>query len=531
MQPFKEDSDCFIADTVDVVVTTRNYAHFLADALQSVLDQTVPANNIIVVDDGSSDNPAKIVADFPGVTLVSLPGKGISAARNAGIVAASSKYLIFLDADDRLLPTAIEQGLACMSSNPGAAFVYGAFRFVSKDLRKIEEPRLVRTGTLAFCDLLRGNMVRMHAAVMYERAILTDDGGFDSSLPCCEDYDAYLRLAQKYRIACHRGVVAEYRLHGRNMSADATAMLKWHIDVLERYRPAESNVRAYRAWRTGISRAHRGYSRAAWNGKKARFAQNWAQRVHMARIAPGETLFAALRRLTLAILPYSLKQRLRHIRDRVAARRRGDIDFGDLARIRPVSHDYGFSRGTPIDRHYIDEFLRSHAADIKGRVLEFGSSLYTDRFGRDVTAQDVLNVLASAPGTTILGDISAPGLLQPDSYDCIIATQVLPYIYEPIAAIREMHRALRPGGVLLVTTPGLAPIIDLEWDCYWNLTVPSARRLFTEVFGAAVEVQSKGNAFAATCFIQGIAIEDVALNWIEAEDPRFPVNVAVRAVK
>lgn len=209
----------------------------------------------------------------------------------------------------------------------------------------------------------------------------------------------------------------------------------------------------------------------------------------------------------------------------------GDVDCGDLARTKPISRQYGFDRGTPIDRVYIEEFLAACSDDIRGRVLEVGSASYSQRFGSGIAKQDVLHV-RNEPGATIVGDLSIPGVLPAGAFDCIILTQTLHLIYDMSAAARELKAALAPGGILLVTVPGVSAVDSGEWggSWYWSLTGQSAERLFADVFGPEnVTVQSHGNVYAATCFLHGLAAEEVEREWLKDRDSSYPVTITVRA--
>ena len=222
---------------------------------------------------------------------------------------------------------------------------------------------------------------------------------------------------------------------------------------------------------------------------------------------------------------------LRSIRRALRRPRIGSVNFGDLARTRPVSSVFGFDRGTPIDRHYIPQFLAANADSITGRVLEVGEDLYSRRFGRGIERQDVL-CLHDQPGATIVGDITRPGVLPEEAFDCAIVTQTLHLIYDMPAAVRQLREALRPGGVLLATVPGVSSVDRGRWgkSWMWSLTKSSAIRLFGDVFGSGnVEVSCHGNVYAATCFFHGLAVEEVERAWLDRSDDCYPVIVAVRA--
>jgi SAM-dependent methyltransferase len=210
------------------------------------------------------------------------------------------------------------------------------------------------------------------------------------------------------------------------------------------------------------------------------------------------------------------------------------MEGGRAASTAPLCREYGYSRGTPIDRHYIEAFLEDHSSDIRGRVLEIGDDTYSRRFGGDrITRQDVLHVHAGHPQATIVGDVGESGVLPKKAFDCIILTQVLHLIFDIERAVEQIHAALRPGGVVLVTVPGISPIHDGPWNdsWYWSLTDIALSRLLSGPFDAAkVTVSSRGNLFAATAFLHGAAVEEVATAKLDLLDPAYPVTVTARAV-
>jgi SAM-dependent methyltransferase len=211
------------------------------------------------------------------------------------------------------------------------------------------------------------------------------------------------------------------------------------------------------------------------------------------------------------------------------------IDWGDLRSTKPISRWFGYERGLPIDRYYIEGFLAAHASDVRGCVLEVGDDSYTRRFGGErVAVRDVLHVSADAPGATIVGDLASAHHIPSDRFDCIILTQTLHLIWDVPAAIRTLYRILAPGGVLLATVPGISPIDRGEWRdrWYWSFTRQSLTRLFAEHFPSTdIGVQQHGNALSATAFLQGVATRELRPAELDVLDDAFPVTVAVRAVK
>ena len=211
----------------------------------------------------------------------------------------------------------------------------------------------------------------------------------------------------------------------------------------------------------------------------------------------------------------------------------GTIDFGDFGRTEPISADFGFNRGVPIDRYFVEGFLARSASRIRGRVLEIGDNEYTLRFGDNhVEKSDVLHVDAASPVATIIGDISIPGTLPERAFDCIILTQTLHLIFDMRGALAELATALKPGGTLLVTVPGISPIDRGAWGYtwFWSLTEIALGRLLASVFEERdVEVETFGNVFAAVCFLQGLAVSEVPQAKLDVLDKSFPVIVAAAA--
>lgn len=520
-----------IGSQVSIVITARNYGAFLPVSLQSALSQTVAPAQVVVVDGDAVDVPPELASPIPDIDFVSSSGAGISASRNAGLARATGDFVIFLDADDALRPNAVEEGLRAMDANPGAGLVYGGYVLCDEHLAPIGEPTVVRAGPRAFNQLLKENIVRMQGAVMYDRVVVQALGGFDEDFALCEDYELYLRVARNHRIASHPHLIADYRRHGDNVSRDSSEMLVWHLRAVDRHRPDPADQQAFAAWQQGVDAAKRNYSNLVWRNHDRIRDARWDERRKVMRVAPRFTLAAAFRQTVLSAMPSSVQHFIRRIRRRPLFPLQGEVDFGDFARIRPLSTDFGFLRGTPVDRHYIGRFLAANAAAITGDGLEAGGRDYLDQYGHDLGHVDVVNS-EGGPDATIVGDLGTPGLLGENRYDCIVLTQVLQYIYDLPAAAAQLRAALKPGGTLLITVPAISPMEQRPWDWYWTFNIKAMQRLFGEAFGPAqVTVTAHGNAFAATCFIQGIAVEDVGSEWLEQLDDTFPVLLTMKAVK
>ena len=213
----------------------------------------------------------------------------------------------------------------------------------------------------------------------------------------------------------------------------------------------------------------------------------------------------------------------------------GEVRFGDLRRLSPISRDYGLDRGRPIDRYYIEKFLAGHADDIRGRVLEIKDSAYTRKFGSErVKVSDVLDIEEDNQHATIVADLTSADHVPSDMFDCIIFTQTLHVIYDLNAAVQTLQRILKPGGILLATFPGISKTSCARRDhyFYWALTTLSARRLFAEAFPAEnVEIEAHGNVLAVIAFMQGLAVKDLRRRELDHQDPDYELLITLRAVK
>ncbi|HXE52644.1 MAG TPA: methyltransferase domain-containing protein [Tepidisphaeraceae bacterium] len=202
----------------------------------------------------------------------------------------------------------------------------------------------------------------------------------------------------------------------------------------------------------------------------------------------------------------------------------------------PVSRSFGFDRGTPIDRHYIERFLAANADHIRGRVLEIGDATYTRRFGAGrVERSDVLHATPANRSATLVGDLASGAGIPHAAFDCIILTQVLPFIFDVRSAVATCRRALKPCGVVLATVPGISQIsrYDMDrWGDFWRFTSLSARRLFEEQFGSEqVQVEAFGNLRVAVDFLRGLALEELPPGSLEHNDPDYELITAVKATR
>jgi SAM-dependent methyltransferase len=199
---------------------------------------------------------------------------------------------------------------------------------------------------------------------------------------------------------------------------------------------------------------------------------------------------------------------------------------------RPLSVFWGHDRGLPICRYYLEQFLETCAADIRGHCLEFADDWYTTRFGgRAVTKLDILHLDASSPAATIIADLTQPNEIPGDTFDCIVCTFVLHVIFDVDRAIAELHRILKPGGVLLAAVPHIS-MCDPQYREIWRFTPEGLFRVLARSFTPSdIRVQAYGNSLTAAGQIRGLVPEEFTRAELDHHDERFAVTVGARALK
>jgi len=238
-------------ELVSVIIPCFRQAHFLGEAIESVLAQSYPHFEIVVVDDGSPDDPIQVVKRYSSVRYLRQKNKGLAAARNSGIQASTGEYLVFLDSDDRLLPNHLESNLKAFEEHPDAGFVYGDYRWFG--VEGTWHVHDCRPSPDHYATLLRRNFIGPPHVVMFKRRIIQKVGGFRQDVAASADQELYLRIARAYPIYCHHEIIAEYRRHGAQMSQKFDVMLKTSLTVLRLQRDHVRQNLAYReAYRSGI---------------------------------------------------------------------------------------------------------------------------------------------------------------------------------------------------------------------------------------------------------------------------------------
>ena len=520
---------------VSVVVIFLNAARFLDEAIRSVLGQTYENWELLLVDDGSSDGSTDIATRYSHLYPDRIrylhheghQNRGMSASRNVGIKHATGKYIALLDADDVWLPTKLERQVVLLESNRDAGMVYGTTLYwrswdaprageSSDDFVPalgVEPGREYSSPDLLALELAGTACSPCPSDVLLRREVVNAVGGFEEAFPGLFEDQAFFA---KVKIHAPVFVSAEcwdkYRMHPDS-----------HCAVETRAGRLPAARRQYLNWLDAYLKAQGVRDAAVWRALRA---QQWPyQHPILARL---RALVARVQgRAARAARSWRLGSRPPAI---------GRVRLGDLRRTTPFSRRFGYDRGRPVDRYYIERFLEAHAADVRGRVLEVKEDHYTRRFGGTrVTRCDVLHVVPGNPKATIVADLTEPATLPSDVFDCAIITQVLPFVRDPQAAVRTLHQILAPGGTVLVTVPGISQIDRHEmerWGDYWRFTSLSTRLLFETVFRAAhVTTEVYGNVLAATALLYGLASNELTEAELRARDPDYEVIIAIRAVK
>jgi glycosyltransferase involved in cell wall biosynthesis len=243
---------------VSIVIPCYNRAAFLGEAIDSAIGQIGADIDVIVVDDGSTDDSRAVAARYAGVDYLYQPNAGPSMARNNGCDRATTDFVIFLDADDRLTPTAAAEGVARLMPDD-CAMASGQVRLIDEHGRRLEETPVWCPDGDPYRAFLQGNYVWTPSAVTFRRRAVQHVGGFAPGLCGVEDWDLYLRLARQSPVACHPHTVAEYRMHPGQLSQRSARMLRDSVRALQGQRAALRSPADAAALRRGLRDAKRFY--------------------------------------------------------------------------------------------------------------------------------------------------------------------------------------------------------------------------------------------------------------------------------
>ncbi|WP_342648407.1 glycosyltransferase [Mucilaginibacter sp. CSA2-8R] len=518
---------------ISVIITNYNHGKYLSTAINSVLSQSYLNFEVIVIDDGSTDDSRSVIERYQSVKYIFQTNQGLSAARNKGIDIAAGEYLVFLDADDWLYNNALSINAGYLSGNDDAAFAYGAHQIINtgKGTSVTVSIELKRT---PYQQLLQGNYIGMHATVMYRKWVL-QQFKFDVTLKACEDYDLYLRIAKKHPVIHHQQLIAAYMHHGDNMSFNHSLMLNSALHVLDRFDNDPNAEQDHKAIGTRFWKNYYTIESALMLEKLP--LRKLLQQKESLRILAEHNRLLLIKLLSKKgwqALKSKCKSAFLRGSNQVIWPPINRVNLGDLNRITPFSLEFGYDRGGPVDRFYIEKFLAQNSHAIKGRVLEIGDNEYTLKFGlTNVVQSDILHIDDSNTKATFVGDLSNAPMLPDNSFDCIVLTQTLHLIYNYIDAIKTCYRVLKPGGSLLLTVPGISHIAHDQWGKYWfwSFTDASITRLLTENFDGTAVIDTHGNVLAATAFLYGMGRYELSDETLNSHDPHYQVIITAACRK
>jgi glycosyltransferase involved in cell wall biosynthesis len=537
---------------VSVVLIFFNADKFLDEAIQSVFAQTHRQWELLLVDDGSADGSSQIARRYAEryperVHYLEHAGhvnRGMSASRNWGIRHARGQYIALLDADDVWLPKKLEYQVSILTAYPDAGMVLGPIQwwyswtdkpedrardFVAPFSAEVKLDSLAQPPQLLIA-LLKKATVSTTSSLL-RRDLVDKIGGFDENFRGLFEDQAfatkvYLTTPVFVASACHY----RWRKHPDSCCAVAVESAQYErarlgfLRWLERY-----------LFQQEINHAELGDTLGTELEKSLRLERSVAS-INVQNSS--RQIKARVKTVARGLLPVTIRHRLWDWRHRSAdcPPRVGGVQLGMMRRLSPISRVWGFDRGLPVDRYYIERFLSAYASDIRGRVLEISDDTYTRKFGAArVVQSDILHPVEGNPRATIIADLTGEDGIPKEAFDCIICTQTLMFIFDIHKAMRTLYRILKPGGVLLMTLAGVSQISrsDMErWGDYWRFTSLSARRLCESVFPpACVSVEAHGNVLVAVAFLQGLAREELRQEELDASDPDYEVLISARAVK
>jgi Methyltransferase domain len=204
--------------------------------------------------------------------------------------------------------------------------------------------------------------------------------------------------------------------------------------------------------------------------------------------------------------------------------------WGNLRRVSPLSPNFGFERGTPVDRFYLHRFLDMHRARITGRVLEVQIPSYTRTYGHDIEISHTVDINSTFAATYTCDLADAPRIPS-DYYDCFLLPNTLQHVQDLAGVLRTALRVVKTGGSILASAPVLLPLIP-DGDDYWRFSPAGWRRLLErEWAGCDVAIEAHGNCLSASASMYGIALEELSDDELSVHDPRYPVLVTIACRK
>jgi glycosyltransferase involved in cell wall biosynthesis len=530
---------------VSAIIPFLDGEQFLRQAIESVSAQTHANWELLLVDDGSSDGSTAIALEYanahPGrIRYLEHDGHrnlGLSASRNLGIRHAKGEYVAFLDADDVWLPRKLEQQAAIMESHPtvgmlcGPSIVWQSWngkangdardfvRELTVEYNKVfEPPTLLRHFV---CD---DSATPCPGSLLMRRGLFELVEGFQEEFrDMYEDQVFYAKVCLVSPIFVSDTCSFKYRKHPGSVCAVAMREGR-HVRAR----------RAFLEWLTGYLSARGVVDEEL--GKILRrellLVRHPARAAALRRVVGVASALRHPSATARSLLPASVKQAGKRIRDAAALLSVPQVRARMAIGCEPLSQSWGFDRGLPIHRHYVECFLQSVARDIHGECLEFQEDSYTSRFGGSAVRKvDILHLDASNPHASIVADLTQPNDVPSDRFDCIICTHVLHVVADVDLFVRELRRILKPGGVLLVASPFVSMSGPRSHELC-RFTPEGLELVLARAFGTGrVSVRAYGNSLTAAGELRGLVAAEFSSAELALEDARFAVEVCARAVK
>jgi len=497
---------------VSVIIPIFNSEKFLKETIESVFAQTCQNWELLLVDDGSTDSSRELAISYTNqypdqVRYLFHAGhqnKGASPSRNLGFNNSRGDIILFLDSDDILLPPSLETHLQTFEQHPevdvvfgGSLFWYGWTRNPADQTKEfiwepwkaqgIQPDKIIQPPGLLKA-LIKSNVMPCPSSLLVRRGAVDLIGGWPEDIKnIYDDHALCVKLFLKATVFIAPGWQEKYRIHEDS----------W-IHNTEKGGDALPARISYLIW-----------------VKEYLSGQNY----HDPQIEQylNHELFYYQNPLDKSKIDVPLSVGLKN--------------FGDLHRISPVSRIRGLDRsrsvraepGQPIDRYYTEVFFQRHSSDIQGQVMEIGDSGLMRLFGGDHITQST--VMAADH------DRDFPRR----AFDCLIHAQAFSSTYDFKSAIQDAYAVLKPGGILLVTLPGISQIRRPEMEQigdYWRFTDASVKKMFGDVFGSEnIMVETYGNVLAASALLFGLESHELKKEELDFNDPDYQVIIAVRAVK
>ena len=488
-----------------VVVAAMGGSRALVRSADSAARQTSrPVITVAVTSSKLADSIVNSLAERIGAAVVRADTE--TGALNAAVRAAHADAVIVLSTPWRLVADAVERLCAALEATPAPDVVIPALRIESQEghpLRTIaSEPTL---------PYLLANPMATPPVYAVRRETWEKLGGMDAALRAFAPFEWWLRIAGR---GCRTALVEAPLAALTANERDWWPPLPREPFDVERYRTALAKHDA-------LLRDH---TTELVIAREMAFGRLMGE--HRDAMTQRDASLAELDTLRAAVA---------HHRAYLEHHGLDSFEWGDLRRPDPISRDWGYDRGVPLDRRYIDDFLAAHSSDVRGTVLEVQEGDFTRRFGGPrVARSEVVDLDDANPRATIAADLRCATGIADARFDTIVLTQTLHVIPEMPAVLAECARLLAPGGVLLATLPS-ASRVCLEYGedgDLWRMTPAGARAIFEPAFGVGnVDVTAYGNVLTNVAFLHGLACGDVTDAEFDATDPYHPVLVGVRARK